>query len=401
MIESISFVLFDPGIPIGGTKGASVHVKNLSEAFARLGIRVRLYATSVVGTAPVGVELIHLPFETAAPKGVLGEAVKLRESIRFTQSIRALESGDPSDLYYERLSLFFGNGSGIVNGTGALRLIEVNAPVSKERYEHFGLEMQLEAEDAERSAFAGADAIAVSESTAQHALSMGARSATVIPNGVDLVAFALASKSSRAVIRNELGISDAEFVVGFVGSLKPWHGVQRLLDALRDLSPSQSLTLLLVGDGPMRKSLLKSASLLPSSLNVVFAGAQASERIPSFFSAMDVSVAPYEPNDDFYFSPLKVVESLAAGVPVIAADFEPIRRIAGESAIYFEPGSTSGLTSSIIKAIKNNDFRNLIAASGKVRTQNMGWDDVAQKILGHTALIGRITSVVPSRRCEK
>src|SRR5262249_46748399 len=108
--------------------------------------------------------------------------------------------------------------------------------------------------------------------------------------------------------------------VGFVGSLKPWHGLQTLVkafDRLHAIDPA--VRLLVVGDGPERSRLeedLTARSLLDA---VHFTGSVAPAEVPGLLASMDAAVAPYPNLRHFYFSPLKVYEYMAAGCAVVAS----------------------------------------------------------------------------------
>ncbi len=49
-----------------------------------------------------------------------------------------------------------------------------------------------------------------------------------------------------------------------------------------------------------------------------FTGAVLPEEVPNWLAQMDIAVAPYPNMEHFYFSPLKIYEYMAAGIPVIA-----------------------------------------------------------------------------------
>jgi glycosyltransferase involved in cell wall biosynthesis len=64
---------------------------------------------------------------------------------------------------------------------------------------------------------------------------------------------------------------------------------------------------------------------------------------------MDVAVAPYPGNLDFYFSPLKVVEYLAAGLPVVVSDIGQLSHLVshGETGWLCPPGDEVALADAL------------------------------------------------------
>ena len=77
--------------------------------------------------------------------------------------------------------------------------------------------------------------------------------------------------------------------------------------------------LLIVGDGPERKRIETSIAQRGFADRVELTGAVPHEQVPGLLTRMDVATAPYLPRDNFYFSPMKVYEYMAAGVTVIAS----------------------------------------------------------------------------------
>ena len=119
--------------------------------------------------------------------------------------------------------------------------------------------------------------------------------------------------------------------MGFVGTLRPWHGVEGLIEAfavLHGLDPD--VRLLIVGDGPLRNTLESMAADRGVSHAVDFRGAVEPSEVPRMLASMDVAVAPYPPLDDFYFSPLKLFEYMAAGCAIVAAAIGQINQTVGD-----------------------------------------------------------------------
>jgi glycosyltransferase involved in cell wall biosynthesis len=156
----------------------------------------------------------------------------------------------------------------------------------------------------------------------------------------------------RNETRQNLGLERA-FVVGFVGSLKPWHGVEVLLEAFRRLVRRESRArLLLVGDGPEREKIEHQAAGMAG--RVVLTGSVGQERVLGCLEAMDVCTAPYPTAENFYFSPLKVFEYLAMGRPVVASRVAQITELLRpeETGLLVEPGDPVALAEALLRVAR-------------------------------------------------
>ncbi len=264
-----------------------------------------------------------------------------------------------------------------------LAVVEVNAPVADERQAHFALHLATEARQAECDALRGARVVAVSRPMATWALSKGASNATVVPNGADTVGLTPERwVEARRMVREELEFSDDLTVVGFVGSLKPWHGVELLVEAVAAASSQGELGLLIVGDGPQRDSVDAAVRTMPPSVRPALIGAVPSREVPRYLAAMDLAVAPYLPNDCFYFSPLKVVEAMAAGLPVVASDFPPVRELLGSTGALVTAGDLAQLADVIHRLAVDPDGRSRMAVAGRARAvQGRDWRAVARRTI--------------------
>ncbi len=384
----IAYLLPDPGIPVGGTKGASVHVESLCAAMARSGARVTLYAANVTGplAAPGADAVTVVPVEVGHVRSGPGaEVSRMAAAARFFDVIGRSFAADRPDWAHERLSLFAGSGSDLCAAAGIGRVVEVNAPVADERVRHFGLEMAAEAHDAERAALGGARVLAVSQPLADWAVAVGAAEASVVPNGADTKGLDPRLWAARgARLRSGLGL-DGRVVVGFAGSLKPWHGVELLFRAVTTMA-QPDIGVLIVGDGPGRAATERAAAAMPPSVAAVVTGAVPFSQMGGYLAAMDICVAPYLPSDTFYFSPLKVAEGMAAARPVVASDFAPVRELLGPTGVLVEPGHVAQLGAAIEGLVVDALARARLGAAARARAvRYLDWDAVAGRTLSFAA----------------
>ena len=381
----VAYLLPDPGIPVGGVKGASVHVAEVCRALLEAGAQVRLLAMRAAGEAPPGVQL-DLFDCPPLPSGTQGEFARQRAVEDFLAWAEGELADFGADLLYERLSLFAGTGGGLAGRLGVPRVVEVNAPVAAERARHAGLALVAQAEAAERSALAGATVIAVSPPMATWSRARGAASVHTIPNGVDAERFAPArNAAAAAAIRATLGLERSE-LVGFVGSMKPWHGVGTLLEAVALLASRRpQLRLLVVGDGPALADLNARAHQADLVDRCHLIGPVPSAEVPGYLATLDVAVAPYlHPGLDegFYFSPLKVVEAMAAARPVVASRFQPIETMLGGTGRLVPAGDAAALAQALADLLDDPAGARALGRSARSRAlRQFSWRGVAAGIL--------------------
>ena len=259
-------------------------------------------------------------------------------------------------------------------------LLEVNAPLIEEQARHRGLVNRPAAERvAERAFGAATNLLAVSTEVAAYLEGEPAARGRVhiVPNGVDPSRFSQDFAPARP--------SADTFTIGFVGTLRPWHGLETLVeafDALRSRCPRARL--LIVGDGPGRADL--AADLAARSLAdcTRLTGAVEPDEIPSLIASMDVAVAPYPDLDHFYFSPLKVYEYMAAQLPVVASRIGQLVEIIedGVNGLLCPPGDAAALAAALLRLETEPELRERLGRAGRENAARYHtWDAVAERIL--------------------
>lgn len=237
----------------------------------------------------------------------------------------------------------------------------------------------------ERPQLLAADLVAcVSEEVAEavRALGVSAHRILVTPTGVDPDLFS--PDTSGEEVRDRLGLA-SRFVVGWVGSFRPFHGLPMALRAIQQLQTSLSdLALLLVGDGQERIRIQQLARALGVQ-NVVFTGTVPYQEMARYIAAMDVALLLDEGKLDYHYSPLKLKEYLASGKAVVAARVGEVGRILsdGVDALLVEKGNQDALASAIERLYRQPGLRRKLASAARQRAvRDWTWDRQVQKVQG-------------------
>jgi len=376
----VAYVCADPGVPVFGRKGSSIHVQEVLRGLRRRGVEVELFASRCEGARPPGLEDVSALPIPAPAAGQL--AAREQEALAANRSLAAaLERGGPYDLVYERYALWSFAAMEYARAAGIPGLLEVNAPLIEEQEEHRGLVDRGAAEAATDRCFGAASTLlAVSEEMASYLERRPAARGRVqvVANGVD-------PERIRPGLAPSCPGGPGVFTVGFVGTLKPWHGLPVLVEAFARLCGRDGrVRLLVVGDGPERAALEEQINGLGLAQSVVLTGAVAADEVPALLASMDVAVAPYPPRSPFYFSPLKVYEYMAAGLPVVASRIGQLEQLLEDGAcgILCPPGDPAALAEALDAVRSDPDLRQRRGrrARAKVVAEST-WDAVVARIL--------------------
>ncbi|MDZ4698691.1 MAG: glycosyltransferase family 4 protein [Rhodothermales bacterium] len=322
-----------PDLSLHSPSGYGTHMREMIKAFEEAGHEVRplIVGDLKVAEAEAAPRLRDrvkplvpaLVWESARDAALLHRDRRLQ--ITLEDNIQAFGP----NLIYERASFMQCSGVEVAWRLGVRHVLEVNAPYLEERkaFSSGPSLFERKARAMERRQLSMTDrAVVVSSTLKDHFMAahgLPEERFLVVPNAVDPDKIVVHPDRVHA-IKTGYGLTD-QFVVGFVGSLFRWHGVDRLIRAAAELRRrSDGLVVLIVGDGEIRAELEALAQSLGVSDIVRFTGNVAHEEVFDHIEAMDACVMP---DSNWYGSPVKLFEYGAMRKPIVAPDNGPVRDV--------------------------------------------------------------------------
>jgi glycosyltransferase involved in cell wall biosynthesis len=222
------------------------------------------------------------------------------------------------DIVYER-SAWMSNGSvDILSNFNIKHVVEINAPFEEEvkSFEKAPSFIAFIGKKKLKSLLQSADIVLPITSSLQTYLierfEISSSKCVVVPNAIEKHEIQI-NESRVATINKQFNLSEVT-VLGFVGSIFPYHGVDRLIRGVAKLNYTD-ISILIVGDGYLIPALKKLANELGISSRVHFTGSVPKEDIYNYISAMDILTLP---NTEWYCSPVKLFEYGAFGKTILA-----------------------------------------------------------------------------------
>ncbi len=278
------------------------------------------------------------------------------------------------DFVYERHSLHLGAGLLAARAWRVPLLLEVNSPLVDEMDQDGLVGFKRTARFTERTVLSKADRVlAVTEVLRQLLIPLGAapERTLVIGNGADPRRFDERVKRAGQERRRALGIPAEASVVGFIGYMRPWHRLDLLLEAMAQPDLSH-LHALLIGEGPALTPTLDRAQSLGLSRRVHAIGKVPGKELPPLAAALDVALIPAI---NAYASPLKLFDSLAAGVATLAPDQPNLRENIQdrETGVLFRPSDAASLTDALRWLHADPTRPSRIGAAGRQALIDRDW----------------------------
>ncbi|MGH9939687.1 MAG: glycosyltransferase family 4 protein [Blastocatellia bacterium] len=229
-----------------------------------------------------------------------------------------------------------------------------------------------------RGALARADGvIAVSEALKRRMVELGveADKIAVIRNGVDREVF---YPRNRIEMRRKLGLDSESRIIITAGALVPLKGIDRLIDAMTSMRDANA-KLYVIGEGPRRSALELRIARRGLTDRVFLTGRRSQSELAEWYSAADLfCLASHREG-----CPNVVIEAMACGSPVVAADVGGIAELISKPDYgRVLPAPTADkFAEAITEALRANWDRDGIAEAGCARS----WPDVANEVMSYYA----------------
>ncbi len=357
--------------------GQGVHLESLVTALRAAGHDVLVVGPPAYAKAGLGKESGGIARIRRLLPGFAAELAELAYTIPgYLRLARAARSFRP-DVLYERANLFYLAGAMLARRRRLPFLLEVNSPLAQERAAFGQLRLQRLARWSEHRVWRRADRVLpVTEVLAELIAAAGVTRdrITVVPNGIDLAAFP-PDLDRRAVDR-------AEIVLGFVGFVRDWHGLDAVLRSIAASRDGPRIALQVVGEGPALPGLARLAAELGIEDQVHFTGLAERDRIPGLVAGFDIALQPAAVG---YASPLKVFEYMAAGRAIVAPDQPNIREVLAHerTALLFPPGDAAAMWAAVARLAGDAALRGTLGAAARAEAirRDFTWAGNARRVV--------------------
>jgi glycosyltransferase involved in cell wall biosynthesis len=167
----------------------------------------------------------------------------------------------------------------------------------------------------------------------------------------------------------------------FAGAFRAWHGAIQLVEAVKRLHARghTQYQAVLIGEGPERGAAEQAAR---GVRGITFAGRVAHSDMPSALAAADIGAAPFDVSQHpplalgFYWSPLKMFEYMASGLPVVAPGLPRLRGLVEHDVegVLYEPATPAALAEAMA-SLADPAIRSRMAQAARARAvRDYGWD---------------------------
>ena len=358
----VLYCAIDQRVP--GTLGGSVHTRSVADGLAALGHEVHVLAAPGDGPFPDG------PAQWVAVAPPLGRA-QLRGWR--TNQVGALARRLRPDVVIERYHNFGGEGVFAARAVGVPAVLEVNAPIvdhpgsAKARVDGMLLVRPMARR---RAAICAHTDLFVTPSAAILPPEVPPDRVLEIEWGADTDRFRPGAPGAVPFPR------PAPVVAVFAGAFRRWHGAIHLVHAIAALRARglEDLGAVFVGTGPEWSAVRDAASGLRG---VVFTGVLPHGTMPAALAAADIGVAPFDPSRHgplslgFYWSPLKVFEYMASGLPVVAPRIPRLATLVehGREGLLYDGADPGALAATLETLAADRAGRVALGAAARARAE--------------------------------
>ncbi len=205
----------------------------------------------------------------------------------------------------------------------------------------------------------------------------------IVPNGLDSE-FLNYSKTYTSNLAIQDKTVHNKIKIGFIGSLKAVEDVITLLDAVVILKKQliDNITLIIIGEGPMFSYFNNHTKNIGIKEMVRFIGKVPHSEIKEYYSMLDIFVIPRVKNKmTETISPLKIIEAMGLGIPVVGSDVGGITEIIIDkvNGFLFKPQNPEDLAKVLKKLIRSKNLCKKVSDKAKIWVmENRKWENLVE-----------------------
>lgn len=189
-----------------------------------------------------------------------------------------------------------------------------------------------------------------------------------IPNGVDCKLF------------SEVDSNNAKNVMVYVGTVSDWSGLDLVIKSIPAIKKEvPDIKLVIIGEGDYLKNLKERSKEIGVSNNIEFIGKKEYITIPKILSKCKIGLAVYPKNNLMkYAFTLKLIEYMAAGLPVITTDIgDGAQIIKGSNSGFIVDYTIESFSNAVIRLVKDDNLRNSMSKNGIKYAKKFDWNNLA------------------------
>lgn len=384
---SIAYISFDT---VPAPKGAAIHITAFARALAKTFGEIDLVTVSTTKEATCPQEIWPNVIQTQLP--AIGDTL-INRVLFFRTMLRVWMQNKRYRCIHFR-SIFEGFPIAINKDKLADKLIfEVNGLPSielKYRYPQVGRDRELlyKIYKQEKICLEAADLIVTPSSVTKEylqAIGVEREKICAIPNGVDLEVFTYRYSPVKTGLR-----------LLYFGTFSAWQGVNLAIDALGLINRDRPAELTLIGSArPQQIAGLKQLAARLKVLDklTILSGLSQQELVEEIHRS-DVVLAPLTASDRNLVQgccPLKVLEGMATGVPVIASDLPAVRELGinGEHFLLVKPASSKGIKDAVFRLADEPELAKKLAINARRRIEeNYTWQKAGDALIAAYQKLG-------------
>jgi glycosyltransferase involved in cell wall biosynthesis len=387
-----------PSLPLYAKNGSGTHMREMINAMRELGHEVQPLIIADKRNPPC---FVKGSGKTGGLKGLIKKIIpgvvwrsfkefRLLQLDRKAEAIllKEIDRFQP-DMVYERAAYLQLSGVNAVKKKKCLHYMEINAPFINEveEFEKAPTIWKSKARRAEYWQVTSPDKVYVVSNVLKRyymRYMIENKKIEVLPNCVN-TSKAICNQELKDSLRKKFGL-EAKTVIGFVGSIFPYHGIDLLIRGFATTAKEKpEAVLMIVGDGATIPELKDLSRKLGLEDRVIFTGSVPNEDIFSYIDLIDIAVMV---KSNWYGSPVKLFEYGAMKKPIVAPLTEPVLDVMekGVHGLLIQSDEIS-VSSAINSLITDKKLRSGLAnAFHEKVTQQHTWHKAAEAVLSSVFL---------------